>query len=277
MTLKILSALNGALALTMTLTAATPTIGTVQASGEFRLNHSAAYGNATLFDGSLVETTAVRSDLTLTSGGRMALGPHSKTQVFKTYAVLQSGAADVNAPGYKLRAANLSISGSGAQVVLDSASKVRVGSASGPVEVRNSSDLLVAKVFPGHPLAFETSGAAGGQGGASGPVTITGTLTKQGDVYTVTDDTTNTTYQVQGRDLNNKVGKKVRVVGALTGGTAAGAVPVVAVTSVAVVGAAAVGAGLGTGVIAGIVVAGGAALGLGIAGATGAFSNASGG
>ena len=171
----------------------------------------------------------------------------------------------------KLIASKLSITGSGAQVIFDSPTRIRVGAVSSPVEVRNGANLLLARVTPGSPLAFDE--AAGGQSGASGPVTITGTLVKNGDQFTITDDTTNVTYVVQGKDLDKKVGKKVKVAGALIAGT--GTVATVAVTSAVVVGAAAVAGGLSAAAIAGIAIGAATALGLGIAAGTGAFDSAS--
>lgn len=244
-------------------------IGFVQASGEFRVNQAAVYGTGTLFDGALLETYRVRSDVSFSSGGHLALAPNSKTHVYRTYAVLETGAADVNAPGYTLKAGGLSISGSGAQVILDSPTRLRVGAASTSVEVRDRSNLLIARVYPGRPLEF----AGGGQGGASGPVSISGTLGKNGNQYVLSDSTTNTTYQIVGSNLDKLVGTQVKVVGSLVAGAAAGSVPVVVATSV--VAAAAVAGGLGAAAIAGIVVAGATATGLGVAAATGSFSSAS--
>ena len=255
----------------LVLLAGTSAIGLVQATGEFRLNHASTHGTGTLLDGALLETGNARSDVSLSSGGHIAVGPNSKTLIFKDHAVLQSGAADINAANFKLIASKLSITGSGAQVVFDSPTRIRVGAVSSTVEVRNGANLLLARVTPGSPLAFDE--AAGGQSGASGPVTITGTLAKNGDQYTITDDTTNVTYVVQGKDLDKKVGKKVKVAGALIAGT--GTVATVAVTSAVVVGAAAVGGGLSAGAIAGIAIGAATAAGLGIAAATGAFDSAS--
>src|SRR5271165_7104286 len=100
------------LASTLTLTAAGPAIGFVQASGEFRLNQAATRGNGTLFDGSLIETSVVRSDVSLNSGGHLVLAPNSKTRIYKDRAILESGAAEFTASGYTLVAAKLTVSGS---------------------------------------------------------------------------------------------------------------------------------------------------------------------
>jgi hypothetical protein len=260
------------LAFALTLTAAGPTIGFVQASGEFRLNQAATRGNGTLFDGSVIETSAVRSDVSLTSGGHLALAPNSKTRVYKDRAILESGAVEIAAVDYKLIAEKLTITGSSVQVAVDSPTKVRVGALSSPVEVRNSDNMLLARLNPGHALEFEN------QGGASGPVKLKGTLTCNKDssgktVYSITDSTTNVTYEVQGKNLDKYCGKVVTVNGSVVPGAAgAGGAAVVTVSTVAVAAAA---AGLSTAAIAGIVIAGATAGILGGCGAAGCFSSSS--
>ena len=161
-----------ALVLATSLTAATPVIGVVQASGQFRVNQAIADGTATLFDGAVLETTDARTDVALKSGGgHIALAPNSKARVFTNHMALESGAADVNAPGYSIEVASLSISGAGGQVVLDSPGRVRVGATSHALEVRNAKGTLLARVHSGHALefdrAFDSPAQHGGQSGAS--------------------------------------------------------------------------------------------------------------
>ena len=264
------SVLAALLACTLMLTAASPAIGFVQASGEFRLNQAATRGNGTLFDGSIVETSAVRSDVSLTAGGHLALAPNSKTRIYKDRAVLESGSAEIAASDYKLIAGQFTISGSSMQVAVDSPTKVRVGALASPVDVRNSGNFLLARLSPGHALEFEN------QGGASGPVKLKGILksAKDGDktVYSITDGTTNVTYEVVGPNLAKYVGKVVTVNGSIVPGAGgAGGASVVTVSSVAT--ATAVGAGLSTAAIAGIAIGGITAGILGGCGAAGCFNS----
>jgi hypothetical protein len=53
--------------------AANPSIGIAVADAPFQFDKSSVYGNATLFDGSLIETAAVSSDLVLHNGARLVL------------------------------------------------------------------------------------------------------------------------------------------------------------------------------------------------------------
>jgi hypothetical protein len=265
------SLLTALLASTLTLTAAGPAIGFVQASGEFRLNQAATRGNGTLFDGSVLETSAVRSDVSLTNGGHLALAPNSKTRIFKDRAILETGAAEMAASQYKLIAAKLTITGSSAQVAVDSPTKVRVGAISSPVEVRNSENMLLARLNPGHALEFDQAG------GASGPVKLKGTLKCTNDagknMYTITDETTNVAYEVQGKNLDKYCGKVITVNGSVVPGAAgvAGAT-VVAVSTVAVAAGAGAAAGLSGAAIAGVAIGGATAGILGGCGAAGCFS-----
>lgn len=278
MSLKII-VLQGTMLVTgQILMAATAPVGVVQTAGDFRLNQTTGLANSTVFEGALLETGYYPSTVALASGGRVVVGPHSRTRIYSSYAVLEAGAMDASSAGFTVKASRLSVSGV-SQLKMDSASRVSVGAATTtPVEVRSGVQ-LIARVFPNQPLEFNLgSPDPAPQGTApSGPVNITGTLEKTPDgKYKVTDATTHVTYEVQGKDLDKKVGKKVKLAGTVVGGAAAvaGATAVVTATSVAVVAAgAAAAAGLGTAAIAGIVVGGGAAAGLGIAAGTGAFNS----
>ena len=59
-------------------TAAAPAIGTVIASGAFRLDHLNVTGNATLFEGSLLETGGAASTIALANGARLSLAAASR-------------------------------------------------------------------------------------------------------------------------------------------------------------------------------------------------------
>ena len=104
---------------------------------------------------------------------------------------------------------------------------------------------------------------------------LKGTLkcNKDGDktVYSITDDTTNVTYEVQGKSLDKYCGKVITVNGSVVPG-AAGAAGATVVT-VSTVAAATAAVGLGTAAIAGIAIAGATAGILGGCGAAGCFSS----
>jgi len=60
---------------------------------------SQVWGNATLFDGTTVETTAASSELALRNGVKVQLGAGSRARVWQNRLVLEKGAAQLAAPG----------------------------------------------------------------------------------------------------------------------------------------------------------------------------------
>lgn len=253
-------------------TAVTPSIGFVKSSGTFRVDGLTIRGNSSLVEGNVVETSQAWSTLEI-GGVQIALLPDSRAKVYRDHTRFEKGAGVASGAGaYVIEAAPVRVAPATkdtiVEVELRGPSGVVVSARNGAASVRSTAGVLLASMRPGESLAFEPEPQAG-QGGASGPVTITGTLTKNGDTYTVTDETTHTTYQIQGKDLAKEVGKRVKVVGSIVPNTAA--VPVVAATTVTPV--AAVAGGLSAAAIAGIAVAGATGLGLGVAAADGAFSS----
>lgn len=77
---------------------AAPAIGIVTASGHFTLEGSQVWGNATLFDGVIVETNLASSDLALRNGVKLQLGAQSRARIWQNRMVLEKGAAQLAAP-----------------------------------------------------------------------------------------------------------------------------------------------------------------------------------
>lgn len=244
--------------------AASPAIGVAVTGGAFHLDASKVTGNGTLFEGSVVETAKATSLLKLNNGVRMVLDGDSRSKVYGDRMMLERGTGQIdNGGSYRIEARTLRIEAdhSSAKVAVKGENRVLVSALRGPVRVRNAAGVLVANLSAGNALEFEP------QAGASAPVKMKGTLVKKDGHYLLTDKTSGVTVEVQGEDLEKKVGKIVEISGAIdpTAVAVAGATQVVTVTSATVVGAGAVGVGAGTGaaigtkaVIAGVVVAGAA-------------------
>jgi hypothetical protein len=77
---------------------AAPAIGIVTASGHFNVEGSQVWGNATLFDGATIETTAASSELALRNGVKVQLAAGSRARIWQNRLVLEKGIAQLAAP-----------------------------------------------------------------------------------------------------------------------------------------------------------------------------------
>jgi len=270
------------------LTAVPPSIGVVRSDGDFKVDGSTVRGNATLLEGSTVQTGGTQSRIQLSGGAEIVLSPASRVQVYRDHTVLQQGTQSVkNGERYRIDAATLRISLTDthtlAEIVAKDSNRVSIAAREGSVDVRNGAGVLVATVRPGLALAFDTQ--AGGTATAS---KMSGCLVTKGGKYLLTDSTTNVTVELQGSDAAKSAGHRVEITGlmvpdATPADGASQVIQVVTVDSVGAAcgqlmrasrgqsggGAAGAGGGLSTGAIAAIV-AGvavvGTVVGLGVAG-----------
>ncbi len=241
-------------------------IGTIVAKGSFQVDNASVSGNATVFDGSTIETRVASSELRLASGERMLLGAASRGKVHRDYLVLERGASRIEgASDYSIRARGLRIQaaeqGSSAEVALAGAGRVQVAALRGAFRVMNADGLVVANVAAGRALDLEPQAA-----GAAAPSRLTGCLAKKSGKFLLTDETTSVTAELQGAGLAAEAGNRVEITGAMNPSAkpAAGASQVIKVSEVKRV-------GKGCGSKVGAAVAGGAAAGAG-AGAAGGIS-----
>jgi hypothetical protein len=77
---------------------AAPAIGIVTASGHFNVEGSQVWGNATLFDGTVIETSAASSELALRNGVKVQLAAGSRARIWQNRMVLEKGIAQLAAP-----------------------------------------------------------------------------------------------------------------------------------------------------------------------------------
>jgi len=236
------------------LMAVPPSVGVIRSNGDFQVDGSTVSGNATLFEGSTVQTAAAQSKIQLSSGAQIVLEPNTRAQVYKD----------------RLEAATLRISPTDAHTIAEVVTKdgnhVSVSALQGLVDVRNGAGVLVATVRPGLALAFTTQ-----ESGAATATKMRGCLGMKNGHYLLTDDTTGVTVELQGPDVAKNIGHQVEITGSMIPGATPppGATQVVQVVTVNSAGArcnipggaAVAGAGLSTGAIVAIV-AGVAAVGI---------------
>jgi hypothetical protein len=259
------------------LNAANPVIGLAVTNGDFVLDHSAMVGNANLYQGSLIETKSMFSDLSLTNGLKMRIDEESRGKIFEDRLLLEKGAGQVSGSKYTVTAGQLrvipSTTNAIARVAIETGGRIEVASLVGSLQVQTEGGIPVANLAAGTALSFS------GQASAATPTTVHGKVQFKDGKYTLTDKTTKLTFQLQGSDLHQYVGKIVTATGNLEG-TATLQVLNVALGGAAAAGGAAAGgaaagsaAGLSGAAIAGITVGAAAAIGLGAAAASGTFSS----
>jgi hypothetical protein len=196
----------------LVVSAASPSIGFVKSSGEFRVDGSAVRGNSTIFDGAVVETTAARSVIQL-ANAQITLSPDSRVRVYHDRTVLEKGSGSVrDGASHIIEAATLRIAPSAkdsvVQIDLTSLSHVTVGARGGPAQVRNSSGVLTASLLPGMALAFNPQAAS------TAAVKVIGIIEARDAAYLLTDETTKVTIQLlEGPDVIKYAGKKVEITG----------------------------------------------------------------
>jgi hypothetical protein len=269
------------------LVAATPGIGIAMSEGSILINSSASAGNATIFDGSTLETHTAASQVRLNGGAQLKLASDSKGKVFSDHVDLQKGSANIT--GYSANANGLNVRADGkasAAISMRDQGVVEIAALIGNVHVFNAAGFNVANLVPGRALDLRPQDA-----GASAPSSLTGCTKKTGNDTLITDETSNVTVQLRGG--NAKANRRYQVTGSMVPNAtpASGATQVLNVTNAKELGACGAGgaaaggaaaggggaaaAGLSTAAIAGIVVAGAAAVAVGATAAAGGFSSGS--
>lgn len=284
------------------LPAAGPSIGVAMASGPFRVNRSEVKGNASLFDGAEVSTSKVSSKLRINGGAKIEIGTESQARVYANRAVIEKGAGQVESSSpYTIEARTLHIATADAKAIarvqLVGSDAVLVSAVNGPVRVTNGAGQLLARLAPGGNLRFLPQSAA------SDAYEVTGCLLKKAGKTIVVDQTTGQYFEVRGAERSTEYGNRVTVKGKAVPGTTPvlGASAVIASDSLTLMApggclatssavgadaaaptpasttaakpAPASGGGANKAVIAGVIIGGGAAAGIGLALGGGSKSN----
>lgn len=192
-------------------------VGTAVAHGDFRMDGTTVMGNATVLEGSALETAGVASTIRLSQGGAVTLGEAAKVKMYGDRMVLERGIGQVSGTTrYPIEVQKLLVQpaeGSQARVKLEGGAKVLVAALRGPVRVSTVNGIIVANVVPGAAMSFMQTE------GATAATTVHGTLTKSGNTYLLRDRTTSITFQITGcNDVTSMLSKNVTVTGLLQGG-----------------------------------------------------------
>ena len=243
--------------------AETVSIGTASARGDMRIDSYMVKGNATLFDGTVVETGQATADLRLDKGTEITMSTSSRGTLYRSRLVLQRGESELAAnSSFQLEANGLRVTpnetNSRGVVSLRAGNTVEVAALNGSFGVTNDHGVLLASVRPGHALSFAIqAGAAPSSTLFSGEGVIS---FENGHYYF---ESLEGKYELTGKDFKRYVGTKVHISGKVEGSAITGATLAVAVSSIGIVGGAGISATTGL-IIAGTVVAAGAGVGVGI-------------
>jgi hypothetical protein len=192
------------------------TIGIAMVSGFAKVDNSDVRGNASLLDGSLVETGKGTSRLSLQNGARVEFSSESRGKVYRDRVVLEKGMGQLHAgSNFPVIANSLRVAAMGSdstvRVAVKDSNRILVAAVSGQAQVRNSHGLLLAKVMPGNTLEFDQEV----QAGAAAPVKITGCVAYKEGSFALQDDVTNVIYEIKGPGADALVGKHVTITGSV--------------------------------------------------------------
>jgi hypothetical protein len=269
--------------------AATPAIGVALSEGTIVVNEAQTPGNATVFNGTTLQTQRTSSQVRLKDGAQVRFDLDSRGTLFSDHVDLQQGSARIS--DYSANANGLSVraSGDSSANVTMKGKVVEVAALTGNVQVFNAAGMNVANLIPGRALDLRPADA-----GARAPSSLTGCPVKSGNNFLLTDEASNVTAQLRGGDL--KVGTRVHVTGDLVPNAkpVSPATQVIAVTDTTEAGGAcaplvpkkyrqqagatappaapaAASTGVSTGVIVGVAVVAAAGVGIGVAYGVGAL------
>ncbi len=216
----------GALCISSYALAASPSIGTVTARGETKIDNYEVRGSGTVFDGSVVETgqsISSGADLRIGGGAEVTLLRDSRGTLYRDHFVLQHGTAQLGVTdSFRIQANGVVVVPIEAHcsgvVSINPATAVTVEANNGALEIRNSSGAVIARVRPGHPLTFSAATDK-----PPSEFLATGTISSENGRYYLSSAETGTKYEVKGDDLQNYDGTSVTVSGDLeTAASAAG-------------------------------------------------------
>jgi hypothetical protein len=192
--------------------AGTVSIGTASVRGNMRVDNYVVKGNATLFNGSVVETDQATANLRLNKGTQITLSTNSRGTMYSDHAILQQGETQVIASNsFQLQASNVRVfpnePNSVGVVSLKPGNTVEVATLTGSFGVSSNNGIMLANVHPGRTVSFAMDAAAS-------PTAFSGlgiVSFENGTYYLTTDE--DVKYVLTCHDSHKYVGDKVYVTG----------------------------------------------------------------
>jgi hypothetical protein len=187
-------------------------IGVARTTGTLRIDNQMVVSNATVFDGSMLETASASSDLDLAGGVRLRIGASSRARVFGDRLVLEKGLGELARGGaYRVEALGLRVapetSDSSGRVALVDSGKVQALALEGSLRVSTADGTVVAFLAPGRALEFQPQAVTG----AEVPFEMTGCLQRREGRFVLRDPLTGVVEEVRGERLEGEVGRMLEV------------------------------------------------------------------
>src|SRR5258707_8441000 len=186
-------------------------IGMVSADGSFWVDSAGVSDHATVFEGSIVETTDAPATVQIGSAVRVVLDAHSRAQVYADHLILERGRGQLDSgSNYRLEARTLRVmlgsAGSRAVVAAGDSGAVEVGSLNGDVRVTNNDGVHVANVEAGNSVGLRLEPG-------SDKSILTGCVAEAGKAYVMRDEVSAVTVELRGTEMAEQMGKRVEVTG----------------------------------------------------------------
>jgi len=147
---------------------ASTSIGTASARGDMRIDGYAVNGNATLFDGTAVQTAQSTATLRLQKGTQIRLGTDSQGTLFHDHMILQQGKTELStSEKYQVDASTFHVTAMDANtrgvVTITDLGTIQVAALAGSFKVTDQSGQVLATVNHGTSQTFSSGAGAGSQ------------------------------------------------------------------------------------------------------------------
>jgi len=195
----------------VTLLGAAGILGFVYANGTYRIDGSTVRGNATVFDGSILETQESPARLQFGDGTHLWLASGSSVKFSPQVTTLLRGLVQLQGgEDHALSAGAIKVTpgpDSIVRIMLESSGGAVVMPLGGIAKVSNARGIPVGNLAAGQAVRFAA------YEGAAAAVESSGCIERRSDGFALTDSITNLTFQLEGRDLDKAAGKHIHLLG----------------------------------------------------------------
>ena len=199
--------------------AGTSAIGTASARGDMRVDGYAVKGDATLFNGTVVETGQNSAALRLDKGVEVKLATDTQGTLYRDRLILQHGSSELKTSSpYQVEANGLHIAPAlpnSIGTVTVSNETVEVAALTGTFQVTNSRGFVLAKIQPGNAMSFGASQPTPVRTATPVQMTLFGDLTRVDGHYYLNLPVPDlgVVYELTGGNLESLIGKRITITG----------------------------------------------------------------